>query len=174
MHKSHENADHGDPVLNPVIDIIEGRQRDLGGFSVRRVPPITHRKNVRPFIFFDHMDPADFPAGSGMDVRPHPHIGLAPSPICSKVESCIATASGNAQMIEPGAVNWMAAGRGIVHSERTAAEDRARGMRMNDIQSWIWLPEAEEECAPEFEHYPSQHYPSQHYPRCRPNRHGCA
>lgn len=145
--------------MNNVIDIVEGRPRDLGGFSVRRVLPASRRKTVGPFIFFDHMGPTTFPPGSGMDVRPHPHIGLATVTYLFEGRILHRDSLGNSQAIEPGAVNWMTAGRGIVHSERTSAEDRARDLHMHGIQSWIWLPEAQEECAPAFVHHPAATLP---------------
>jgi Pirin-related protein len=145
--------------MESVIDIIEGRPRDLGGFSVRRVLPAARRRTVGPFIFFDHLGPADFAPGSGMDVRPHPHIGLATVTYLLEGRIVHRDSLGNVQAIEPGAVNWMTAGRGIVHSERTADEDRVRGLRMHGLQFWVWLPRAQEECAPAFHHYPAASLP---------------
>lgn len=145
--------------MTAVIDVIEGRARDLGGFSVQRVLPIAHRKTVGPFIFFDQMGPATFAPGQGMDVRPHPHIGLATVTYLFSGRIMHRDSLGNALAVEPGAVNWMTAGRGIVHSERTAPEDRAAGLRMHGIQSWVWLPRAQEECAPTFAHHPARTLP---------------
>ncbi len=145
-----------------VIDIIEGRSRDLGGFSVRRVLPIAHRKTVGPFIFFDHMGPVTLAPGEGMDVRPHPHIGLATVTYLFEGRIMHRDSLGSVQAIEPGAVNWMTAGRGIVHSERSTAEDRARGVRMHGIQSWVALPLADEDREPAFTHHPAETLPVVH------------
>ena len=146
--------------MNSVIDIIRGRARDLGGFSVRRVLPIAHRKTIGPFIFFDEMGPATFAAGQGMDVRPHPHIGLATVTYLFEGRIRHRDSLGSLQDIEPGDVNWMTAGRGIVHSERSRDDDRAAGFRVHGIQSWVALPAADEECAPAFVHHPAATLPS--------------
>jgi redox-sensitive bicupin YhaK (pirin superfamily) len=151
-------------MASPVIDVIQGRARDLGGFTVRRVLPIAHRKTVGPFIFFDHMGPAVLPVGEGMDVRPHPHIGLATVTYLFEGRIIHRDSLGSVQAIEPGAVNWMTAGRGIVHSERSAPEDRARGVRMHGIQSWVALPLADEDCEPAFVHHPADTLPLLHRP----------
>jgi hypothetical protein len=132
---------------------IDSRARDLGGFAVRRVLPAPKRRLVGPFIFFDHMGPADFAPGRGMDVRPHPHIALATITYLFEGEIFHRDSLGSAQAIRPGDVNWMVAGRGIVHSERTAPEARARGGRLHGIQSWVALPSRDEEAAPRFEHH---------------------
>lgn len=142
-----------------LIDVIVGRPRDLGGFTVRRVLPVAHRKTVGPFIFFDHMGPAHFDPGRGVDVRPHPHIGLATVTYLFEGRLFHRDSLGNAQAIEPGAVNWMTAGRGIVHSERTLPEDRTGGRTLHGIQSWVWLPKAQEECTPSFVHHPATSLP---------------
>jgi redox-sensitive bicupin YhaK (pirin superfamily) len=146
-------------MASPVIDVIQGRTRDLGGFTVRRVLPIAHRKTVGPFIFFDHMGPAALPVGEGMDVRPHPHIGLATVTYLFEGRILHRDSLGSVQAIEPGAVNWMTAGRGIVHSERSSPEDRARGVRVHGIQSWVALPLADEDCEPAFVHHPADTLP---------------
>ncbi len=106
---------------------IAGRTRDLGGFEVRRVLPAFPRQRVGPFIFFDHFGPVTFPPGHGMDVRPHPHIGLATVTYLFEGEMLHRDSLGSLQTIRPGDVNWMVAGRGIVHSERTPADARAHG-----------------------------------------------
>src|SRR5258706_15473689 len=103
---------------------IASRVRDLGGFSVRRVLPATMRPRVGPFVFFDHMGPATFAAGKGIDVRPHPHIALATVTFLFEGEIMHKDSLGSLQAIRPGDVNWMLAGRGIAHSERTSAEER--------------------------------------------------
>lgn len=146
--------------MSAILDVIDGRARDLGGFSVRRVLPIAHRKTVGPFIFFDHLGPAVMAPGSGMDVRPHPHIGLATVTYLFEGRFLHRDSLGSVQAIEPGAVNWMTAGRGIVHSERSLPEDRAAGHRIHAIQSWFALPQADEECAPSFVHHPAASLPT--------------
>lgn len=139
--------------------VIEPRARDVGGFDVRRVLPYMRRRTVGPFIFFDHMGPVDFPPGQGIDVRPHPHIGLATVTYLFEGEIFHRDSLGVEQAIQPGAVNWMVAGRGIVHSERTAPEERARAGRLNGIQSWIALPVSHEESEPSFQHHPADSLP---------------
>ncbi len=128
--------------------------RDLGGFEVRRALPSTERQMVGPFVFFDHIGPAVFHAGRGLDVRPHPHIGLATVTYLLDGSILHRDSLGSVQSIEPGAVNWMTAGRGIVHSERTAAELRAAEQRLYGVQTWVALPQADEETAPDFTHVP--------------------
>lgn len=145
--------------MDAILDLIPGRARDLGGFAVRRVLPIGHRKTVGSFIFFDHMGPMVLKAGHGMDVRPHPHIGLATVTYLFEGRIHHRDSLGNALPIEPLAVNWMTAGRGIVHSERSTPEDRAIDTPMHGIQSWVALPVADEECAPEFVHHPAASLP---------------
>ena len=107
-----------------IARIIEPRTRDLGGFSVRRVLPAPGQRAVGPFVFFDEMGPATFDPGHGVDVRPHPHIGLATLTYLFEGEIMHRDSLGVIQPIRPGAVNWMTAGRGIVHSERTGDEER--------------------------------------------------
>ena len=143
---------------------IEPRPRDLGGFSVRRVLPSRERRMVGPFIFFDHMGPADFAPGEGIDVRPHPHINLATVTYLFEGEILHRDSLGHRQPIRPGAVNWMSAGRGIVHSERTAPELRQGGQRLHGIQSWVALPEDLEESEPGFFHHPADTLPEIHRP----------
>jgi len=147
-------------MSSPIIDIIAGRARDLGGFSVRRVLPIGHRQLVGPFIFFDHLGPVQLPPGAGMDVRPHPHIGLATVTYLFAGRIHHRDSLGSVQTIEPGAVNWMTAGRGIVHSERSTDADRAAGQAIHGIQSWVALPLDDEECAPSFVHHPAATLPT--------------
>jgi redox-sensitive bicupin YhaK (pirin superfamily) len=139
--------------------VIRSRERDLGGFHVRRLLPYATRRMVGPFIFFDHMGPAEFAPGEGMDVRPHPHIGLATVTYLFEGKIHHRDSLGSSQLIEPGAINWMTAGRGIVHSERTPDELRARGARMNGIQCWVALPEEHEETAPGFSHHAAETLP---------------
>lgn len=143
----------------PIAATIPGRTRDLGGFSVARVLPYPGRRALGPFVFFDEMGPADFPPGAGIDVRPHPHIGLA------TITWLFAGALGHRDSlgtiidIHPGAVNWMTAGRGIVHSERTPPAERAAGHHMHGIQAWVALPVAAAECEPAFDHHPAETMP---------------
>src|ERR1700754_4536550 len=122
--------------------IIDQRRRDLGGFEVGRVLPFAQHRMVGPFIFFDHMGPADFPAGipKTVDVRPHPHINLATVTYLFEGEILHRDSVGSEQVIRPGGVNWMTAGRGIVHSERSPAAARKSGPRLHGLQLWIALP----------------------------------
>jgi redox-sensitive bicupin YhaK (pirin superfamily) len=138
--------------------LIEPNAKDLGGFSVRRVLPSPERRMVGPFIFFDHMGPAEFPPGEGVQVRPHPHIGLSTVTYLFEGEIMHRDSLGHVQPIRAGAVNLMTAGRGIVHSER-AGEDLNTTSRLHGIQSWIALPLEDEECAPDFTHYPAGDLP---------------
>ena len=133
--------------------VIDGRRRDLGGFEVARVLPFPTHRSVGPFVFFDHMGPAQFAPGHGIDVRPHPHIGLSTLTYLLGGEILHRDSLGVKQAIRPGEVNWMTAGRGIVHSERTDPSLRASGSVLHGLQAWIALPEEEEKCAPAFEHY---------------------
>jgi redox-sensitive bicupin YhaK (pirin superfamily) len=139
--------------------VIEGRPRDLGSFSVRRTLPAPFRRSVGPFVFLDHMTPASFLPGSGLDVRPHPHIGLSTVTYLFEGEIIHRDSLGTLQPILPGAINWMTAGRGIVHSERTSAERRASGSRLHALQAWVALPRAFEEVEPSFIHHPASTIP---------------
>jgi len=134
--------------------VIEARRRDLGGFEVGRVLPWTKRRRVGPFVFFDHMGPVHLPANlpRRVDVRPHPHIGLSTITYLFDGEIVHRDSLGFHQVIRPGEVNWMTAGRGISHSERFETM-REHGGLLHGIQAWIALPEAAEETAPEFVHY---------------------
>src|SRR6476469_3428911 len=130
----------GDTLSCDAIDmVIVPRARDLGGFSVRRALPSTSRQMVGPFIFFDQMGPAEFLTDQGIDVRPHPHINLATLTYLFEGEILHRDSLGTEQTIQPGAVNWMRAGRGIVHSERTSEERRRQGQRLFGIQTWMAL-----------------------------------
>lgn len=139
--------------------VIHPREKDLGGFSVRRLLPYATRRMVGPFIFFDHMGPAEFPPGEGLNVRPHPHINLATVTFLFEGRIRHRDSLGSDRVIEPGAINWMTAGRGIVHSERTPDEIRAHGGRMNGIQLWVALPDGKEEIEPSFHHHPKEDFP---------------
>jgi redox-sensitive bicupin YhaK (pirin superfamily) len=140
--------------------VISARKRDLGGFSVDRALPSYKRRMVGPFIFLDHMGPATFEPGQGMDVRPHPHICLATVTYLFEGEITHRDSLGSKQEIRPGDVNWMVAGRGIAHSERTPPDVRARGSRIHGLQSWVALPTSAEESEPRFEHHPKATLPS--------------
>jgi hypothetical protein len=134
--------------------VIDSRPKDLGGgLLVGRVLPFVHRRMVGPFVFLDHMGPADFPSGGGVDVRPHPHIGLATVTYLFDGEIRHRDSLGVNQAIRPGEVNWMTAGSGIVHSERTDPSLRSSGGLMHGVQAWVALPAADEECAPGFAHH---------------------
>ena len=151
------------PAIDPLCEgkasadlietVIVPRARDLGGFEVRRALPSARRQMVGPFIFFDQMGPAEFILGEGLDVRPHPHIGLATVTYLFDGEILHRDSLGTLQPIRPGDVNWMTAGRGIAHSERSSPEARAGGSRLFGIQAWVALPAASEETAPDFAHH---------------------
>ncbi len=150
------------PALDPTIPtgdavdaietVIVPRARDLGGFEVRRALPSGKRQMVGPFIFFDEMGPAEFLTGEGIDVRPHPHIGLATVTYLWRGRLHHRDSLGTDQWIEPGAVNWMVAGQGITHSERTDGAARAAPMSMHGLQTWVALPEKAEDDAAAFHH----------------------
>jgi redox-sensitive bicupin YhaK (pirin superfamily) len=139
--------------------IVEPTTKDLGGFSVRRAIPSAQRRLVGPFVFLDHMGPAEFRAGDGLSVRPHPHIGLATVTYLIEGSILHRDTLGSAQNIRPGDVNWMVAGRGIAHSERSDATALQHARRMQGIQSWVALPRAAEESAPGFFHHPAATLP---------------
>ena len=145
----------GDPKTCDALElIIVPRTRDLGdGFAVRRALPHGKRQMVGPFIFFDHFGPVQFVSGKGMDVRPHPHIGLATVTYLFDGSIMHRDSEGNIQEITPGAMNLMTAGKGIAHSERTPDLQRQNGQKMLGLQSWIALPAGQEEIAPSFQHY---------------------
>jgi redox-sensitive bicupin YhaK (pirin superfamily) len=141
------------------LQLIEGRQRDLGGFTVRRVLPAQGRQMLGPFIFFDHLGPTQFEPGHGIDVRPHPHIALATVTYLFAGSLEHRDSLGNVRVIRPGDVNWMTAGRGIAHSERTPHLARAAGEKIHGIQSWVALPDGHEDVEPDFIHYPADILP---------------
>ena len=132
---------------------ITGKTHDLGdGFFVTRLLPQSARRSIGPFVFFDYFGPVDCAPGKGIDVRPHPHIGLATVTYLFEGSQMHRDTLGSVQEITPGDVNWMTAGRGIAHSERTGDSVRAAGHRLHGIQSWVGLPMADEEAPPEFHH----------------------
>ncbi len=139
--------------LDAIETQIVPRARDLGGFEVRRALPAPSRQMVGPFIFFDQMGPAEFLTGGGIDVRPHPHIGLATVTYLYNGEFQHRDSLGTNQMIYPGEVNWMIAGSGVTHSERTSATTRAGRNGLFGIQTWVALPEDAEEIGASFEHH---------------------
>jgi redox-sensitive bicupin YhaK (pirin superfamily) len=142
-----------------IEQVIVPRSRDLGGFSVRRALPAQGKQMIGPFIFFDQMGPAEFLLGQGIDVRPHPHIGLATVTYLFDGEIMHRDSLGTTQPIRPGELNLMTAGRGIAHSERTAPEERAKGPRLFGIQAWAALPASHEEQAPAFVHHAAEELP---------------
>lgn len=143
-----------------VETVVIPQTRDIGGFGVRRALPSAKRRMVGPFVFLDEMGPADFAPGTGMDVRPHPHIGLATLTYLLDGALFHRDSLGNAQEIAPGAVNLMVAGRGIVHSERSPQKFRAAGGKMHGLQFWIGLPQKFEETDPGFEHHGRETLPT--------------
>lgn len=148
-------ATHGtdSATLQSIETVIIPRSRDLGGFEVRRALPAPQRQMVGPFIFFDQAGPAEFLTGQGIDVRPHPHIGLGTVTYLYRGDFHHRDSLGTDQVIRPGALNWMVAGRGVTHSERTSAEGRAGPHSLFGIQTWMALPETDEDRAPMFEHH---------------------
>jgi redox-sensitive bicupin YhaK (pirin superfamily) len=143
----------------PVALTVGPRLRDLAGFTVNRVWPTARRRLVGPFVFFDHMLPVELPPGIGLDVPPHPHIGLATVTYLFAGEIEHRDSLGSRQIIRPGDLNWMHAGRGIVHSERSSSVGRAAASKLHAIQSWVALPRAAEDSEPSFRHYSREHLP---------------
>lgn len=142
-----------------VEQIIPGKLKDLGGFTVRRLLPVAKRRSVGSFVFLDHMGPTDFAAGKGIDVAPHPHIGLATVTYLYEGSILHRDSLGSHQEIYPGDVNWMTAGRGIAHSERSSDLARSSHQSLNGLQLWIALPKEHEETAPTFTHTPKEDLP---------------
>ncbi|HYD15577.1 MAG TPA: pirin family protein [Hyphomicrobium sp.] len=155
-----EDPKPGDAASCDAIEhIIVPRVRDPGGFEVRRALPAAEKQMVGPFIFFDQMGPAEFLIGNGIDVRPHPHIGLATVTYLFDGELMHRDSLGTELEIKPGALNLMSAGRGIVHSERSSANARAAGSQLFGIQAWAALPKSHEEDEPAFAHYEATSLP---------------
>jgi len=147
-------------MSEPLVElVIAPRERDLGGFNVRRLLPFAKRRNVGPFVFFDHLGPAVMPPGKAIDVRSHPHIGLATVTWLFDGALDHRDSLGTMKTIRPGAVNWMTAGRGIVHSERTPPHERKHGHKIEAIQTWVALPQSHAEQEPSFQHYPADVLP---------------
>ena len=139
--------------------LIEPVEKDLGEFTVRRALPDKRRQRVGPFIFFDHMGPAEFPPGTGINVRAHPHIGLATITYLFDGEILHRDSLGCVQPIRPGEINWMTAGSGIVHSEKVSEELLENGQKLHGLQTWVALPLEHEETEPRFEHYAADRIP---------------
>ena len=140
--------------------VIVPRTTDLGDFEIRRALPSAQRRMVGPFIFLDHMGPVEFRSGHGLDVRPHPHIGLATVTYLFDGEIVHRDSLGTQAAIRPGEVNWMTAGRGIAHSERTALDRRAAEDKLHGLQCWVALPMTQEETDPDFAHHEADELPS--------------
>jgi redox-sensitive bicupin YhaK (pirin superfamily) len=145
--------------MDAIEQVLETRSRDLGEFVVRRVLPSPTRRMVGPFIFFDHMGPVRFPPGNGVAVRPHPHIGIATLTYLFEGTFVHRDSLGSNQPIAPGDVNWMVAGSGVVHSERSSPRGWEAGGPLHGLQTWLALPDADEQCAPSFEHHPKATIP---------------
>ena len=159
---------------NSVIELlIEPKVRDLGDFTVRRALPDKRRQRVGPFIFFDHMGPAEFQPGTGVNVRAHPHIGLATITYLFEGEMLHRDSLGYVQPIRPGAVNWMTAGSGIVHSEKVTDEILASGQRLHGLQTWVALPTEAEQSGASFEHYPAADIPAVNADGAAARNRGC-
>ncbi|HTW36604.1 MAG TPA: pirin family protein [Rhizomicrobium sp.] len=146
--------------MSTVERIFAPRSHDVGGLMVGRVLPYVERRMVGPFIFLDHIGPATMPAGRALDVRPHPHIGLSTLTYLFDGEIFHRDNLGNAIEITPGGVNWMTAGRGIAHSERTSVDERKMAHNLHGLQCWVALPKSSEETAPEFFHYDASTIPT--------------
>jgi redox-sensitive bicupin YhaK (pirin superfamily) len=144
----------------PILQLIQPEVKDLGGFVARRSLPYPHRQMVGPFIFFDHLGPSVLPPNKGIDVRPHPHINLATLTYLFDGAIMHRDSLGSVQEIQPGAVNWMTAGKGIVHSERSPELHRYNEATIHAIQTWIALPVEYEETDPWFIHYPAESLPT--------------
>ena len=159
------SQDAGSPQ---VVELVVGpRHRPLGGLTVNRVWPTARRRMVGPFIFFDHLLPAELEPGRGVDVPPHPHIGLATVTYLFEGEMLHRDSIGCEQTIRPGELNWMTSGAGIVHSERSTDDERVHASRIHGTQSWVALPRERELCEPSFVHYPGDRLPVVEQPGVR-------
>ncbi|WP_223668815.1 pirin family protein [Kangiella shandongensis] len=158
--KTKVSADCQNKPCKAIEQLISPKQKDLGGFSVRRLFPTIGRKSVGPWVFFDHMGPAEFPAGEGVNVRPHPHIGIATVTYLFEGEILHRDSLGSNQSITPGDINLMIAGKGIVHSERERPELTRQSRVLNGLQLWMALPKEQEEIEPEFHHYGKHELPA--------------
>jgi len=160
LKSAEQGCDVFDSPCSAIETILSPRVADLGGFSVRRLLPTAKRKMVGPWIFFDEMGPADFPAGEGINVLPHPHIGIATVTYLFEGEILHRDSVGSYQPIRPGDINLMVAGSGIAHSERERPEITATDHRLHGLQLWLALPEEHEETGPAFHHYPDDDIPA--------------
>ncbi|WP_372996014.1 pirin family protein [Marinobacter sp.] len=160
LSSTEQGCDVIEAQCDAIQTILSPRASDLGGFSVRRLLPTAKRKMVGPWIFFDEMGPAEFPAGEGINVLPHPHIGIATVTYLFEGEILHRDSVGSYQPIRPGDINLMVAGSGIAHSERERPEVTATDHRLHGLQLWLALPENNEETAPAFHHYPDDNIPS--------------
>ncbi|GAA4354888.1 pirin family protein [Kangiella marina] len=158
--QSKPDAECTDQPCSSIKQIIEPKEKDLGGFCVRRLFPAVGAKSVGPWVFFDHMGPATFSPGDGVNVRPHPHIGIATVTYVFEGEILHRDSLGSYQTITPGDINLMVAGKGIVHSERERPEVTQLPHELNGLQLWMALPIDSEEIEPEFHHYPSSTIPT--------------
>lgn len=158
-HPAEDPAPGDKKACDAIETIIVPRARDLGGFEVRRALPSARKQMIGPFIFFDQMGPAEFLTDQGIDVRPHPHIGLSTVTYLFSGEIYHRDSLGTELPIAPGAVNWMTAGKGIVHSERTSDETRKKGQNLFGIQTWVAMPKQCEEIDPDFEHQSAKALP---------------
>jgi redox-sensitive bicupin YhaK (pirin superfamily) len=153
--------------MSAIEHLLKPHVRDIGEFTVRRLLPAATTQTVGPFIFFDHMGPVEMEPGAGMDVRPHPHIGLATVTYLFEGEIMHRDSLGSEQVIRPGDVNWMTAGRGITHSERSPDGARSAGPHLHGIQTWVALPKAHENDPPSFHHHPGATLPKLELPGVR-------
>ncbi|CAG2151976.1 hypothetical protein LMG19282_04105 [Cupriavidus campinensis] len=153
--------------MSAIEHLLKPHVRDIGEFTVRRLLPAAATQTVGPFIFFDHLGPVSMPPESGMDVRPHPHIGLATVTYLFEGEIMHRDSLGSEQVIRPGDVNWMTAGTGITHSERSPDAARQAGPLLHGIQTWVALPKAHEKDAPSFHHHPGATLPKLELPGVR-------
>lgn len=160
LESAEQSCDATEAPCSAIETILSPRVADLGGFSVRRLLPTAKRKMVGPWIFFDEMGPADFPAGEGINVRPHPHIGIATVTYLFEGEILHRDSLGSLQPIRPGDINLMVAGSGITHSERERREITESDHRLHGLQLWLALPEQHEETDPAFHHYPGSDIPA--------------
>jgi redox-sensitive bicupin YhaK (pirin superfamily) len=151
--------DENDPGMKSVALTVGPRYRDLAGFRINRVWPTARRRLIGPFIFYDHMLSTELPPGHGLDVPPHPHIGLATVTYLFAGELVHRDSLGTQQLIRPGDLNWMIAGNGITHSERTSDADRRRHTVLHGTQAWVALPRKDEQCDPDFMHVPAADIP---------------
>lgn len=149
---------------SPITALLTPHTKDLGGFRVQRLLPAPAAQMVGPFIFFDHFGPVTFAPGAGIDVRPHPHIGLATVTYLFGGRQMHRDSLGSVQTIHPGDINWMTAGKGIVHSERSVPEDRAAGHSIHGLQTWVALPKTHERNEPAFSHHPRASLPVLSFP----------